>query len=71
MMSNTFIVPVFFEEIVDLYIDADSPEEAKKLASELYDEDGGSSIGHQTYMKQQKHRHRDWWVVGDVRATAK
>jgi|TARA_R100001510_G_scaffold29149_2_gene25805 hypothetical protein len=71
MMSNTFIVPVFFEEIVDLYIDADSPEEAEKLASKLYDEDGGSFIDQKTYFKQQKHRHREWWVVGDTRATAK
>ena len=68
-MSDTVIVPIFFEEIVDLYIDADSPEEAKKLASELYNEEGGSFIS--KCPRQQKHRHRDWWVVGDIRATAK
>ena len=57
-----YAVPVFFEEVVDLYITADSPEEAEKIASDLYDEDGGSFIGHKTYFKQQKQRHRDWTV---------
>ena len=66
-----YVVPVYFEEIVDLYIDADNPEEAKKLASKLYNEYGGSFISQKPYFKQQKQRHRDWWVVGDTRATAK
>jgi len=57
-----YAVPVFFEEVVDLYITADSPEEAEKIASNLYDEYGGSFISQQPYMKQQKQRHRDWTV---------
>jgi len=57
-----YVVPVFFEEVVDLYITADSPEEAEKIASDLYDEYGGSFISQQPYMKQQKQRHRDWTV---------
>ena len=57
-----YVVPVFFEEVVDLYITANSPEEAEKIASDLYDEDGGSFISQKTYFKQQKQRHRDWTV---------
>ena len=57
-----YAVPVFFEEVVDLYITADSPEEAEKLASKLYDEYGGSFISQKPYFKQQKQRHRDWTV---------
>ena len=57
-----YAVPVFFEEVVDLYITADSPEEAEKIASDLYDEDGGSFISQKPYFKQQKQRHRDWTI---------
>ena len=55
---NKYQVGVWLEEVVLINIEAENEEQAREVAEELVDEEGGS-----TYELSHKHRHREFSVV--------